>query len=274
MPLNNMPFWRIVLVAASLAAVTAATAAQTKAPALPVETIQERDARMAWWRDARFGMFIHFGIFSVAGGEWNGKEIRGPGEWIMNNAGIRLADYDVLRRKFNPVKFDARQWARIAKDAGMKYVVLTTKHIDGFCMFGSKLTDYNVTNTPFKRDVLRELANAVRREGLRMCTYYSISDFAYPDYAPLGSGSTYPPIAQEKKNPDFKKYLAYMNGQLRELLTHYGPIGVMWFDALYDQSPEDIHAGEMVKMMRSIQPNLIINNRIGKKRAFDCCALT
>jgi alpha-L-fucosidase len=233
------------------------------------ETQQQRDARMKWWREARFGMFIHWGLYSVAAGEWNGKPVGGMGEWIMNDASIRLADYDKLRTQFNPVKFDAKKWARIAKNAGMKYVVLTTKHIDGFNMFGTKLTDYNVTNTPFKRDVMKELSSAVQHEGLKMCTYYSISDFAYPDYCPLGPGSTWRNITQEKKNPDFNKYLDFMFGQLRELLTNYGPIGVMWFDACYDQGPSDIRGEELVKMMRSIQPNLIINNRFGLPLDFD-----
>jgi len=258
-------FQRFILAAVLAAAATAATAGQ----APEEESTQQRDARMAWWREARFGMFIHFGLFSVAAGEWNGKQIPGMGEWIMHDAHIRLANYSTLQREFNPSKFDARAWAAVAKDAGMKYVVLTTKHIDGFCMFGSKLTDYNVTNTPFKRDVLKELCAAVRRAGLKMGTYYSISDFAYPDYCPLGPGSTWAAVVQEKKNPDFNRYLAYLKGQLRELLTNYGPIGVMWFDACYDQSPEQIHATELVKMMKGLQPNLIINNRLGVALDFD-----
>jgi alpha-L-fucosidase len=256
---------RIILGAVLVALVAAAIAGQVPTE----ETAQQREARMAWWRDARFGMFIHFGLFSVAAGEWNGRPVPGLGEWIMVSGQIRLADYSVLQKQFNPVKFNARMWAKIAKDAGMKYVVLTTKHIDGFCMFGSKLTDYNVVNTPFKRDVLKELAAAVRREGLKMGTYYSISDFAYPDYCPLGPGSTWATVVQEKKNPDFNKYLSYLKGQLHELLTNYGPIGVMWFDACYDQSPEQIHAAELVKMMRGIQPDLIVNNRLGVPLDFD-----
>jgi alpha-L-fucosidase len=236
---------------------------------LPTETKAQRDHRMKWWREARFGMFIHFGLYSEAAGEWNGKQIPGMGEWIIYDGRIPLADYMKLQERFNPTKFDAEKWARIAKNAGMKYVVLTAKHIDGFCTFGTKLSDFNVTQTPFKRDILKELSQAVRHEGLKMCTYYSVTDFAYPDYAPLGPGSTWSAFTPVYKNPDFKKYLTYMFGQLRELLTNYGPIGVMWFDACYDQGPEDIHGTEMVKMMRSIQPNLIINNRFGLPLDFD-----
>src|SRR5205085_2826587 len=117
------------------------------------------DPRMQWWRDARFGMFIHWGLYSIPGGEWNGKVTpKKSGEWIMNDLHIPVAEYEKLQQQFNPVKFDAKEWARIAKDAGMKYVVITSKHHDGFCLWDSKVTDYDVMNTPFKRDILKELS--------------------------------------------------------------------------------------------------------------------
>jgi alpha-L-fucosidase len=249
--------------------VCAATGAWAGSDQLPPETEQQRDARMGWWRQARFGMFIHWGLYAIPAGEWKGQKIPGLGEWIMTDAAIPVAEYQKLQQQFNPVKFDAKRWAAMARSAGMKYVVLTTKHIDGFCMFDSKLTDYDMMGTPFKRDVMKELSEAVRGEGMKMCAYYSISDFHYPDYCPLGPGSSWPRVAQVSKQPDFKRYQEYLGGQLRELLTQYGPLGVLWFDACYDQSPEDIHAIDLVKMMRAIQPDLIVNNRLGCPLDYD-----
>jgi alpha-L-fucosidase len=221
------------------------------------------DTRMEWWREARFGMFIHWGLYAIPAGEWKGRKIRGPGEWIQNNGEIPLEEYQTLQKEFNPVRFDAAKWARIARNAGMGYVVLTAKHIDGFCMYDSKLTDYDVMGTPFERDVMKELASAVRKQGMKMCAYYSVTDFHHPDYTLVGPGSPWPQIAARSKPGDINRYLDYMKGQLRELLTQYGPLGVMWFDACYGQSPEDVHADEMVAMMRAIQPDLIVNNRLG-----------
>lgn len=166
---------------------------------------QERDARMAWWREARFGMFIHWGLYAIPAGEWKGQKIPGLGEWIMTDAAIPVSEYQALQQQFNPMKFDAKRWAALARNAGMKYVVLTTKHIDGFCMFDSKLTDYDVMGTPFKRDVMKELTEAVRGAGLRMCAYYSISDFHHPDSCPLGPGSSWPRVAQQSKDPDSRR---------------------------------------------------------------------
>ena len=251
--------------AVCLASALPATAGETQ----PVETKEQRDARMGWWRDARFGMFIHWGLYAVPAGEWKGQKIQGLGEWIMTDAAIPVEEYQALQQRFNPVKFDAKRWARLAKGAGMKYVVLTTKHIDGFCMFDSKLTDYDIMGTPFRRDVMKELAEAVRGAGMKMCAYYSISDFHHPDYTPLGPGSSWPNVAAHTKPADFARYLDYLHGQLRELLTSYGPLGVIWFDACYDQSPEALQATEMLKMMRTIQPDLIVNNRLGIPLDFD-----
>jgi alpha-L-fucosidase len=228
-----------------------------------------QEKRMKWWSEARFGMFIHWGLYAIPAGEWKGKKIPGLGEWIMTDAKIPFDEYAPLRHQFNPVKFDAKRWARIAKEAGMKYVVLTSKHIDGFCMFDSKLTDYDIMSTPFGRDVMKELSEAVRGEGLKMCFYHSVSDFHHPDYTPLGPGSSWPNVAPLSRQPDFNRYLEYMSGQLRELLTNYGPIGVVWFDACYDHTAEDIHATELVKMIRSIQPDVIINDRLNCPQDFN-----
>ena len=136
-----------------------------------------KDERMAWWREARFGMFIHWGVYAVAAGEWKGKRINGLGEWIMNTAHIPVAEYEKLAKRFNPVKFDANEWVSIAKGAGMKYIVITSKHHDGFCLWDSEVSEYDVMDaSPFKRDILKELSEACKREGVRLCFYYSIMD--------------------------------------------------------------------------------------------------
>ncbi|UCD76260.1 MAG: alpha-L-fucosidase, partial [Phycisphaerales bacterium] len=150
-------------------------------PVYHVETEEERDARIAWWREARFGMFIHWGLYAIPAGEWEGKAIPGIGEWIMYRAQIPVADYEPLKDQFNPVRFDADQWVRLAKAAGMKYIVITSKHHDGFCLFDSAYTDYDVMSTPFARDILKELSEACERGGLRMCWYHSIMDWHHPD---------------------------------------------------------------------------------------------
>ncbi|MBN2578087.1 MAG: alpha-L-fucosidase [Pirellulales bacterium] len=233
------------------------------------ETPAERDARMGWWRDARFGMFIHWGLYAIPAGQWNGKPVDAAGEWIMFNGKIPLKEYESLQKQFNPVKFDAAKWAKIAKDAGMKYVVITSKHHDGFCLFDSKLTDYDVMSTPFRRDIMKELAEAVRDQGLTMCWYHSILDWHHPDYLPRGPGSRRPWDTRPTTGADLNRYVDYMKGQLRELLTNYGPIGVVWFDGGWDHTAKELHAEEVVRMMRGIQPKLIVNNRINLPLDFD-----
>jgi alpha-L-fucosidase len=237
-------------------------AAEPQSPAMDQETPAQRDARMAWWREARFGMFIHWGLYAVPAGDWNGKTVDGAGEWIMFSGKILPKDYETLQKKFNPVKFDPHKWARIAKNAGMKYVVITSKHHDGFCLFDSKLTDYDVMNTPFKRDIMKELAQAVRAEGLKMCWYHSVLDWHHPNYLPRGAGSQRPWDTRPTKGADLNRYIDYMKGQLRELLTKYGPIGVIWFDGAWEHNAKEYRSEEVVRMMRGIQPNLIVNDRI------------
>ena len=228
------------------------------------ETKEQRDQRMAWWREARFGMFIHWGLYAIPAGEWDGKPVGSIGEWIMNNAKIPVADYEKLAGQFNPVKFDAKQWARIAKGAGMKYIVLTSKHHDGFCLWDSKVSDYDIMNTPFKRDLIKELADACKEEGLVLCFYHSIMDWHHPD-AQAPHYPTYNTGA--KKNPNFPKYFEnYLKPQLKELLTNYGKIGVMWFDGEWIPEYTEEMGWEVYNYCKSLQPDLIINNRVGKSR--------
>ncbi len=152
------------------------------APPLSGEDQKAHDERMAWWREARFGLFIHWGLYAVPAGEWGGETRHA--EWIRTTAQIPLEEYDQLVHRFNPVKFDADAWVRMAKDAGMKYIVITTKHHDGFSLFDSDHSDFDIMATPFKRDIMAELAEACRKYGLKMCWYHSIMDWHHPDYLP------------------------------------------------------------------------------------------
>jgi alpha-L-fucosidase len=225
------------------------------------ESPAQHDARMAWWREARFGMFIHWGLYSQAAGYWDGKPIGGAGEWIMNDLQIPVSKYAKLVPQFDPVKFDAREWVRLAKGAGMKYIVITTKHHDGFGMFPSALTDWCIKSTPFQRDPLRELAAACQAEGVRLCFYHSIMDWHHPDYLP-----SKPWNDRANPHPDFDHYVAYLKGQLKELLTGYGPIGVLWFDGEWEQTWTYDRGADLYNYVRGLQPNLIVNNRVGTEQ--------
>ena len=233
------------------------------------ETPAQRDARMEWWREARFGMFIHWGLYSIPAGTWDGKQIGGIGEWIMNNASIPVADYKGLAKQFNPTGFSAHDIVALAKSAGMKYIVITAKHHDGFAMFDSKADPFNiVAATPFHRDPLRELADEARKQGLKLGFYYSQDqDWTAPGAAALAgrSGKHEPPTYHWDKaqDGDFATYIhTKAIPQLKELLTNYGDFpAVIWFDTpTKDMTPE--LAGEIVALMNQ-HPNLIWNNRLG-----------
>ncbi|MHB9009411.1 MAG: alpha-L-fucosidase, partial [Limisphaerales bacterium] len=210
------------------------------------------DARsLEAWQEMRFGMFVHWGPVSLRGTEigWS------------RGAAVPAEEYDRLPREFNPVKFDARAWAKTARAAGMKYLVFTTKHHDGFAMWDSKTTEHDIMATPFARDVVKELAEACRREGVMFCMYHSICDWWHPDY-PLGS----PGGKSVKPAPDMDRYHDYLKAQLTELLTGYGRVGVLWFDGEWE-SPWTIERGwDLARHVRSLQPRILINNRVGKGR--------
>jgi len=226
-----------------------------------LETKADHDRRMAWFREARFGMFIHWGLYAVPGGTWKGKDVPGAAEWLMYSAQIPVADYEPLKTQFNPVKFDADQWVRIAKGAGMKYIVITSKHHDGFGLWDSKIGDYDVMATPFRRDILKELAAACKKEGLRLCFYHSIMDWRHPDYLPRRPWDQRPGI-----QADFERYVAYMKAQLKELLTGYGPIGILWFDGEWEASWTHDRGKDLYAYVRGLQPDIIVNNRVDKGR--------
>ena len=224
-----------------------------------------KEERMEWWHKVRFGMFIHWGLYAIPAGEWQAKRIPGIGEWIMERAKIPIPEYEKLAGQFNPVKFDADQWVQIAKNAGMKYIVITSKHHDGFCMWDSKVTDYDIMDaTPFKRDVLKELSQACKKHGIKLCFYHSIMDWHHPD----AQGAFYPNYNDRKlSNPNFSRYVEdYMKPQLKELIRNYGPLGVLWFDGEWVGDWTESSGKDMYNYVLGLQPDIIINNRVGKGR--------
>ena len=226
----------------------------------PAESPAQHDARMAWFRDARFGMFIHWGVYSVPAGEW--KDKTGYGEWFLEETKIPVSEYEKFADRFNPVKFDAKAWVRAAKDAGMKYIVITSKHHDGFGLWDSKLTDWDIARTPFKRDPLKELAAACREAGLTFCLYHSIMDWHHPDWGQRRAWND-----KTSGTPDMDRYTTYMKGQLKELLTGYGPLGILWFDGEWEAPWTHERGVDLYHYVRSLQPNIIVNNRVGKARS-------
>ena len=214
----------------------------------------------AWFSDARFGMFIHWGLYSVPARH----------EWIRHHEEISNEDYQKYFENFNPDMFDARVWAKAARNAGMKYVVFTTKHHEGFCMFDSKYTDYKSTNTPCRRDLLREVVDSFRAEGLRIGLYYSLIDWHHPDFTidSLHPLRNYPDRDKLNEGRNMAKYRQYLHNQTREILTNYGDIDILWYDFSYpraDYNPKGHEAWgseELITLIRSIRPSILINNRL------------
>jgi alpha-L-fucosidase len=226
-------------------------AANTVIATGPADLSKTEPGRLQWWQDARFGMFIHWGPVSLKGTEIG---------WSRGKP-VPVAEYDNLYHQFNPSNFNARTWAQIAKAAGMKYLVLTSKHHDGFCLWNTQFTDYNIMNTPFHRDVVKELAAACRQEGIVFCTYHSICDWHHPDY-PLGS----PGGSSQKPNPNLDRYNEYLKNQLAELIQNYGPLGIMWFDGEWEKPWSAERGADLYQYLLRLQPSLIINNRVGTAR--------
>jgi alpha-L-fucosidase len=232
------------------------------------ETPAERNQRMMWWREARFGMFIHWGLYAVPAGEYNGQRSKRIGEWIMDWANIPRAEYEKFAAQFNPVKFDARDWVRIAKDAGMKYIVITSKHHDGFSMFDSRVSNYDIVDsTPYRKDPIRALADETKKQGLKFCFYYSILDWHHPS-AYVDAPGKDPTVgnSQTRLKPGTKEeYVKYMKEQLRELVTGYDP-AVLWFDGEWQDWWTEADGKDLYQYVRSLKPGIIINNRVGKGR--------
>lgn len=232
-----------------------ARAAAPAAPGVPADSVRAPD-RLAWWRDAKFGMFIHFGLYSAPGGEWNGKAT-GSHEWMRNNAKIPDDAYARLADTFNPAAFDADAWVRTAKAAGQRYLVFTTKHHEGFALFDSAVSRYTAMHTPFRRDLCAELARACRKHGMKLGWYYSIMDWHHPDYLPRRDWEQ-----RDASGADFGRYVAFMKAQLHELLTKYGDIAVLWFDGQWESTWTHAAALELEAFCRRLMPNVVINDRV------------
>ncbi|MCK3685585.1 alpha-L-fucosidase [Maribellus sp. YY47] len=220
----------------------------------------QKKERMGWWVHDRFGMFIHWGIYALPARH----------EWVKNYERISDEQYQKYFDNFNPDLYNPKEWVRKAKEAGMKYVVLTTKHHDGFCLFDSKYTDYKATNTPIGRDLVKEYVDALRTEGLKVGFYYSLLDWHHPDYTIDGFHSQR--VEDEKeyaklnKGRDMNKYREYLHNQVRELLTNYGKIDLLWLDFSYPgengKGSKDWDSENLLKMVRSLQPGIIVNDRL------------
>lgn len=231
--------------------------------AIATETPAAHDARMEWFREARFGMFIHWGLYSVAAGEFNGKHVGNAGEWIMESGHIPVSQYQTLVPQFNPVKFDAKEWVRIAKAAGMKYIVITSKHHDGFGLWPSDQTDWCIKSTPFQRDPLQELSDECRKQGIKFCLYHSIMDWHHPDW---GTRRPWNDVINTNVPPDMDRFDAYLKAQLTELITRYHP-ALLWFDGEWESPWTHERGVDLWNYLRALDPKIIINNRIGKARA-------
>jgi alpha-L-fucosidase len=229
----------VALAAAATILPTRSTIAQTDVPA-------ERLAAREWYQDARFGMFIHWGVYSLLGN----------GEWVMQNRKITVPEYEWLATTFNPVKFDARAWVSLARQAGMKYITITSRHHDGFSMFKTAATPYNIVDwTPFKRDPLKELAEECQRQGIKLFFYYSQLDWHHPDYWPRGGTGL---ATGRPDGGDWSRYLDFMDRQLGELLTNYGPIGGIWFDGMWDKPNADWRLAQTYALIHRLQPAALI----------------
>ena len=221
---------------------------------------------MDWWREARFGLFIHWGLYAVPAGEYQGKQVEGIGEWIMSYANIPRAEYEKFAKQFNPTEFDADTWARVASEAGMKYIVITSKHHDGFCLFDSPGQYDIVDRSPYGKDVLESLSAACDRHGLKFCTYYSIMDWHHPSQSPKAEKDGKPVWNPTRMDPAQKEqYTQYMKSHLRVLVEDYGS-HVLWFDGEWPQWWTDEDGQQLYTWLMKLNPNLIVNNRIGSGR--------
>jgi alpha-L-fucosidase len=236
-------------------------AAQAPTPQLSTETPAQKEARLKWWTDARFGMFIHWGLYSLPARH----------EWVKKNERIADADYQQYFDLFNPDLYDPRAWARMARQAGMKYAVITSKHHEGFCLFDSKFTDYKATRTPAGRDLIREWVTAFRAEGLRVGFYYSLIDWHHPSYTidrnHPQSATTDEEYAKLNQGRDMSVYRQYLKDQVRELLTNYGTIDIIWLDfsfpdGKFGKGRADWDSVNLLKMVRELQPGIIVNDRL------------
>ena len=234
------------------------------------ESLQAYNARMEWFAEAKYGMFIHFGLYSQVGGVWKGKQIKHYAEWIQGNANIDRDEYAQLAKAFNPVDFDADFIVRTAKEAGMTYLVITAKHHEGFCLWDSQYTDFDVANTPFKgRDILEELSQACQKHGIKFGIYYSIIDWNHPSQKrPSEMGKKGWPgktlIVDDRK----QEYVDYQKNQVLELLKKYDP-AMLWFDGDWADWWTMKDGLELYRAIREASPQVIVNNRVAKRNGYE-----
>jgi alpha-L-fucosidase len=247
----------------AIAAILLLIISQPASPQLPKETEAQKMQRLKWWTDARFGMFIHWGLYALPARH----------EWVKNYERLTNEQYQKYFDFYDPDLYNPKEWARMAKEAGMKYVVLTAKHHEGFCNWDSKYTDYKVTNTPFGRDVLKEYVEAFRAEGLKVGFYYSLIDWHHPDFT---IDRNHPQrqeneanYEQLNKGKDMSRYREYMKNQVTELLTNYGEISIIWFDFSYPgkngKGRADWDSENLLKLARKLQPGIIVDDRLDLK---------
>lgn len=215
--------------------------------AKPAPAEANAQARL-WFEDAKFGLFVHWGVYSLLG----------KGEWVMNNDKVPIAEYEKLPPRFNPTAFEAEQWVKTAKAAGMKYITITSKHHDGFCMYDSKLTEYDIVDaTPYGKDPLKALADACHAQGIKLFFYYSLLDWHHPDYFPRGRTGQ---AAGRAEQGDWSAYLKYYQGQVRELCSNYGAIGGIWFDGWWDRPDADWDLEGTYRIIHELQPGALAGN--------------
>ena len=231
------------------------------------ETEEQKKERMAWWTNDRFGMFIHWGLYALPARH----------EWVKNQERITNEDYQKYFDNFNPDLYNPREWAKMAKAAGMKYAVITTKHHEGFCLFDSKFTDYKAPNTAVGKDLLKEWVEAFRAEGLKIGFYYSLIDWHHPDFTidrchPQRTDDK-AKLAELNKNRDMNKYREYLHNQVRELLTNYGKVDMLWLDFSFPgengKDHKDWDSEKLIKMVRELQPGILVNDRLDLKEYDD-----
>ena len=242
-----------------------------RAETIRPESLADYRARMKWFADAQYGMFIHFGLYSHLGGEWKGESVPWYCEWLQATKNIPREEYATIAKEFNPDQFDADRIARTAKEAGMKYLVITTKHHDGFCLWDSQYTDFDVANTPFKgRDILAELAAACKKHGIRFGLYYSIIDWHHPAQKPSmqggGAFSTWGQTVIEEGRKE--EYVSYQTNQVLELIKKYDP-AILWFDADWTNWWTMDDGIKLYNTIRQASPDIIVNNRVAKREGFE-----
>ncbi|MGC8643604.1 MAG: alpha-L-fucosidase [Isosphaeraceae bacterium] len=244
----RMRIWGMALAAVAALVVSGGGWFVARADDPPTAASSPNAAAKRWFEDAKFGLFVHWGVYSLLG----------KGEWVMNNDKLPISEYRKLPPRFNPTKFDAEEWVKLAKAAGMRYITITSKHHDGFCMYASKLTNYDIVDaTPYAKDPMKALAAACHKEGIKLFFYYSLLDWHHPDYFPRGrTGKT----AGREEKGDWKKYVAYYQGQVRELCTNYGEIGGIWFDGWWDRPDADWDLVGTYRIIHELQPGALVGN--------------